>query len=197
MCENPETRESLLIRIRNPQDQDAWDEFARIYRPVVYRLTRLRGLQDADAEDLVQKVLTAVASAIPNWKRSDPNARFYHWLSRVAKNAVINALVRQPKDRAVGGTTATELLNLQRDRSIDSSVDVDLEYRRQLYRRAAEVVRGRADEVTWLAFSLTMVDGLTIAKTARQLDRSEGMIYAARSRIIRRLRNVIRDLEDK
>lgn len=197
MYEVPETRDSLLIRIRNPQDRDAWDQFARIYRPVVYRLTRLRGLQDADAEDLAQNVLMAVAKAIPDWQRSDPNTLFRHWLRRVAKNAIVNALSRQPKDRAGGGTTAMELLKMQQDNSDESSVEVDLEYRRQLYRRAAEIVRSRADEVTWLAFSLTMVDGQTIAETARQLDRSEGMVYAARSRIIRRLRNAVRLLEDE
>lgn len=55
--ESPETRESLLIRVRDLQDRDAWDQFVQIYRPVVYRLARNRGLQDADAQDLAQKVL--------------------------------------------------------------------------------------------------------------------------------------------
>ena len=64
---------------------------------------------------------------------------------------------------------------------------IDLEYRRQQYRRAADLVRGRADEITWQAFALTMVDGLSISAAAKRLGRSEGVIYAARSRVMRRL----------
>ncbi|HJN10352.1 MAG: hypothetical protein QGG09_11400 [Pirellulaceae bacterium] len=52
MAQLPETRNSLLLKVRDPADADAWIEFAAIYRPVIYRLARRRGLQDADAEDL-------------------------------------------------------------------------------------------------------------------------------------------------
>ena len=48
----PNTRESLLIRVRDLRDRDAWNQFVQIYRPAVYRLARARGLQDADAQDL-------------------------------------------------------------------------------------------------------------------------------------------------
>lgn len=197
MNDVPETSDSLLIRVRNPQDRDAWDQFSRIYRPAVYRLARGRGLQDADAQDLAQRVLMSVANAITDWRRSQPNAKFRYWLRRVAKNAVVNALTRQPKDRAGGGSTAAQLLQMQHHTEADPADEVELEYRRQVYRRAAEIVRSRADEATWLAFSMTMVDGETISDAARKLGRSEGMVYAARSRMMKRLRDVIRDLEDE
>lgn len=197
MSEVPETRDSLLIRVRDPDDRDAWEQFASIYRPVVYRLARARGLQDADAQDLAQRVLISVADAIPSWERATPESRFRHWLRRVAKNEVLKALTRQPKDQAGGGTTAVELLNRQPDLGADVEGEEEREYRRQLIRRAAEIVRARADEATWLAFSMTMVDGLSIASVAARLGRSEGMVYAARSRIVRRLREVIRQWEDE
>jgi len=53
----PDTRDSLLIRVADPSDQSAWEQFARIYRPVVYNVERMRGLQDADAQDVAQQVL--------------------------------------------------------------------------------------------------------------------------------------------
>ena len=197
MNEIPETRDSLLVRVKNPKDRDAWEQFTRIYRPAVYRLARGRGLQDADAQDLSQRVLMSVASAIPDWERSCPNSRFRHWLRRVAKNEVLKLLGRRPKDQAGGGTTATELLNEQCDANSNVEDEVELEYRRQLVRRAAEIVRSRADEVTWLAFSMTIVDGLSIAEAAKRLDRNEGVVYAARSRIVRRLREIVQKMEDE
>jgi RNA polymerase sigma-70 factor (ECF subfamily) len=74
----PETRESLLLRVRSPANRDAWDQFALIYQPVIYRLARHRGMQDADAQDLAQQVLIAVASAIGRWEKSNETVRFHH-----------------------------------------------------------------------------------------------------------------------
>ena len=104
VTEFPETRESLLAQVRSPANREAWDDFALIYRPVIYRLARRRGLQDADAQDLAQRVLMAVASAIGSWEKSNESVRFRHWLRRVARNAIVNALSRRPHDRAAGGT---------------------------------------------------------------------------------------------
>lgn len=196
MSEESETRDSLLIRVRDPGDRDAWEQFACIYRPVVYRLARMRGIQDADAQDLAQRVLISVADAIRTWERS-PGSRFRHWLRRVAKNEVLKALTRQPRDLAGGGTSAAELLNRQPDSCPNGEVEEEREYRRQLVRRAAEIVRARADDATWLAFQMTMIDGCAIAEAAKRLGRSEGMVYAARSRIVRRLRQVIRQWEEQ
>ncbi|MDF1845243.1 MAG: hypothetical protein P1U77_27860 [Rubripirellula sp.] len=52
--EFPDTRASLLLQVKAGDDPNAWDEFVAVYRPIVYRLARRRGLQDADAEDLAQ-----------------------------------------------------------------------------------------------------------------------------------------------
>ena len=57
MSDSPETRPSLLVRLRDPPDEQAWGEFVEIYEPLVYRLARRRGFQDADARELVQDVL--------------------------------------------------------------------------------------------------------------------------------------------
>jgi len=69
MPEPGETRESLLIRLRDPQCDTAWQEFSAIYRPMVYRLARHSGLQDSDAEDVTQRVLLSVSGAIGEWRK--------------------------------------------------------------------------------------------------------------------------------
>ena len=72
MVESPNTRPSLLVRIRDPLDERAWSEFLEIYTPLVYQLARRKGLQDADAADLVQEVFRAVAGSIDRW---DPDPK--------------------------------------------------------------------------------------------------------------------------
>ncbi len=196
MSEFPETRESLLLQVKDPRNRDAWEQFVQIYRPVIYRLARQRGMQDADSQDLSQQVLMAVASAVGRWKKDDESVRFRHWLRRVARNAIINALSRRPQDRAVGGSSVQELLDEQPQSDENTEKQIELEYRRELYLQAADMVRADVQPGTWQAFELTVIDGLDIEIAEGQLSKSVGAIYAARSRVMRRLREAVRELKD-
>ncbi|MEM9944324.1 MAG: sigma-70 family RNA polymerase sigma factor [Planctomycetota bacterium] len=195
MADLPETRESLLLQIRSQENREAWEEFVEIYRPVVYGVAVSRGLQHADALDLVQTVFVSVANSIARWQKQDQNSRFRHWILRVAKNATINALTRRPPDRGLGGdgfgAEQFEQLSL-----IPSEQELDLEYQRQLYLRAAEQVKTRVNHENWTAFKITAIDGVSIDEAARELGKSVGAIYAARSRIMKQLSQVISEIEE-
>jgi len=194
VTEFPQTRDSLLVRVRSPGDREAWDQFASLYRPVIYRVARCRGLQDADAQDLAQQILIAVAAAIGHYEKS-PEIPFRHWLRRVIRNAIASSLARRPHDRAAGGTTIQTLLAEQPGLDQASDGLVELEYRRELFLQAARFVRADVAEETWQAFELTVVDGCSIERAAAELGKSVGTIYAARSRVMRRLREAVRELE--
>ena len=193
MSNIPETRDSLIVQIQDPANREAWDQFTQLYRPVIYRLARSRGLQDADAEDLTQHVLLSVSRAIPDWKRN-PEARFRNWLNRIARNAILNALTRDAKHRGVGGSDFVQALNNLPHRSESIEAQIEHEYQRQLYRRAAEMVRESVNEDTWRAFLYTVVEGESTEVVAARLGKTIGNVHAARSRLMRRLQNAVRDL---
>ena len=69
MKELPETRDSLLLQIQSQENKEAWEEFVEIYRPIIYRVAVSRGLQHADALDLVQTVFVSVANSISRWAK--------------------------------------------------------------------------------------------------------------------------------
>jgi RNA polymerase sigma-70 factor, ECF subfamily len=194
LSEFPETRDSLLVQVQDPGNRDAWELFARIYRPVIVRIALARGLQHADAQDLSQQVLMAVASAIGDWEKRDESTRFRHWLSRVTKNAILNALMRRPKDQAVGGSSFEELICEAVDRDGATTALIETELRRELYLRAAEIVKVEFRPDSWQAFEWTVASDLTIDEVAEKLGKSVGAIYTARSRIMFRLREVISEL---
>lgn len=192
MHEFPETRNSLLLKLRDPADSESWHEFVTVYRPVVYRMARRRGMQDADAQDLAQAVLLSVAQAVHRWESDPKKARFRTWLTRVARNAIIDAFRRQRPDSGKGGTT--ELTRLEQHPE-PNDAEIDTEHRRELFRRAARQVRWEFAEQTWLAFWQTTVEAKPIQEVATDLQKSPGAIYIARTRVMQRLQQRIREVE--
>ena len=155
-----------------------------------------RGLQHADALDLVQTVFVSVANSIVRWEKQDGQTRFRNWLLRVAKNATINALTRRPPDQAIGGDGLPVDRLENGDRNNPTEGELDIEYKRQVYLRAAETVRTRVTKANWKAFEMTAIDGLSIEQVAKELGKTTGAIYAARSRIMKQLSEIVSKIEE-
>jgi len=198
MDEIPNTRPSLLVRLRKPHDEQAWAEFVEIYEPLVYQLARQRGLQDADARELAQEVFVAVTSAIERWQPDPARAKFRTWLFRIARNLIVHALVaRRRHPQGTGDSDFRDLLEQQPAPDSEDAGAFDEEYRRQLLLWAAERVRIHFQENTWRAFWLTSVEGQQVQSVAASLGISAGAVYIARSRVMARLRETIENLEGK
>lgn len=193
--EFPDTRASLLLQLQAGVDQDGWLDFVAIYRPIIYRLARKRGLQDADAQDLAQQVLVSIAGAIERWHPHDESTRFRHWLRRVAGNAISNALTRRPRDMAAGGTSIQDVLERQDERGSDLSREIELEHRREIFLRAASIVKTEVSADTWQVFQLTVIEGCAIEEAASRMSKSVGAAYAARGRVMNRLRRIVNEME--
>jgi RNA polymerase sigma factor (sigma-70 family) len=191
----PETRASLLIRVRNLADQSACHEFVEIYRPVILRLARQKGMQDADADDVAQQVLLSIAKAVELREHDPQRAKFRTWLQRVAQNAILNALTRGKPDRGSGDSAMFEVLNQHQSPTGPESELLQLEYRREVFRWAARRVRQEFQESTWDAFWQTAVNGRDVDVVAKELGKKRGSIYAARSRVVRRIQEKVTEYE--
>lgn len=191
----PDTRESLLLKIRDPADAVAWEQFVAVYRPWILRLARRRGLQDADAEDLAQQVLASVSRAIGGWEKDHERGRFRSWLLRIARNEIVNAMTRRGRDVGRGGTSVLERLGQHPADEHAIEELIEDEHRRAVFRWAAGEVRSEFHEGTWLAFWLTTIEALTVEAAAAELGKTAGSVYAARSRVMRRLKQKIREID--
>ncbi len=191
----PETRASLILRLQNADDVAAWETFAELYVPVVFRVARSRGFQTADADNLVQEVLLAVAQSVTQWFERNDRGSFRAWLLRIARNEAADMISRRAT-RSLGqdGDDAARSLNAMAARDDVSSL-LELEYQRAMFQRAADQVRNSVAEQTWQAFWLTQVDGLSIAEAAQQLGTRTGNIYFGRSRVMARIKELVSQYE--
>jgi RNA polymerase sigma-70 factor (ECF subfamily) len=196
MGDSPSTRASLLVRLRDPRDERAWAEFVDLYTPLLRRLARAKGLQDADAADLAQDVFRAVAGAIDRFDLDPARGSFRAWLSRIGRNLAINALAdRRRHPAGSGDTRVARLLDEQPGPDPNDTVLFQTEYRREVFRWAAGRCRAEFRESTWRAFWRTSVEGEEPANVARSLGMTVGAVYVARSRVMARLRREVEGLE--
>ena len=194
MVDSPHTRESLILRLPTATDAAAWQEFAAIYEPLIYRFARRRGLQDADAHELVQNVFVAVARAVGDWRPDPARGKFRTWLFRIARNQLINLVAKRRPDGGSGKTSA--MLSLQQVADWQTHTqEIELDYRRELFRSAAMTVRDQVQEATWKAFWRTCVENVSIEQASTELNMSTANIYIARSRVLRRLRELVEGWE--
>ena len=186
----PETNYSLISRVKDLADGESWAEFLAIYQPVVFRMAQRRGLQDADAQDVMQQVFLSMARSIEGWTGGDGQPPFRAWLTTIARNAITKSLSRRPRDAATGSTSVMEFLCAQPDPE-ETTAELRAEMRREVVRWAAEQIRKEFSEGTWTVFWQTAIEGITIAEVAKGTGRSPGSIYVARYRVTARLKEKV------
>jgi RNA polymerase sigma factor (sigma-70 family) len=196
MTESPATRRSLLVRLKDPRNEQAWTEFVAIYTPLIDRLAQAKGLQAADAADLSQEIFRAVAGAIDRFDLDPARGSFRGWLFKIARNLMINLMAaRRVRPQATGDSDVQEMLERVPAPDGAETAFFDSEYRRRLLFWAAEQVRGEFRKSTWDAFWLTAVEGQDPKTAARSTGISVGAVYIAKSRVMSRLRAVIEEVE--
>lgn len=197
MNQAPATHPSLLVRLRDRSDEQAWCEFTEIHGPLVYQLARRRGLQEADAQDLVQEVFRAVARAIENFDPDPVRGSFRGWLSRIAGNLIINVFVAQRRQpRGTGETDMVRLMEEQPEARCEESALFEHEYRRRLLDWAVVRVRPAFSELAWQAFWQTGVEGKSPKVVAQTLGMSLGTVHQYKSRVVARIRREIEQVDD-
>src|SRR5581483_11769918 len=150
MIESPPTRASLLIRLRDPQDQEAWRQFIEVYSALIYGFARERGLQDADAADLMQEVLRSVSGAMGRLNYDPGRGSFRGWLYTITRNK-LNSFVTRQKRQVLGTGESGMQERLAEEATQGEDALWDQEYERRLFEWAADRVRNRSGESVWQA----------------------------------------------
>ncbi len=197
MTFTPSTRASLLLRLRDPRDHDAWVEFVELYEPVIQRLLQRHGLQDADVREVMQDVFMAISRGADHWDPARDRGTFRSWLRVVTRNLMVSWLRRRDRNiLAAGGANLQAMLEQVPAASAAESAEFDLELRRAQFRQAAERVERAVQPFTWRAFWETAVVGATAADVAKKLRMNVGAVRVAKCRVFVRLRAALAEIEN-
>jgi RNA polymerase sigma-70 factor (ECF subfamily) len=190
------TSASMLARLRQGErDQAAWSAFVERYGPQLYSWGRRWGLQEADAEDVAQGVLLKLAVKLRDFEY-DPSRRFRSWLRTVAQRAWIDLVREQQRGgRAAGDSAAFEQLHQVQARD-DLQARLEAAYDLELLAGAMARVRGRVEPHTWEAFRLLTEEGLPVAEVTARLQLPAAVVYKARSKVQKMLREEMKTLDE-
>jgi RNA polymerase sigma-70 factor (ECF subfamily) len=179
------TRPSLLVRIRDTRDTESWGQFVDVYGPLIYRYARSRGLQDADAADLVQDVLVEVGRSIPVFQYQPERGRFRDWLGTLTRRQLGLLLEK----RARGGKVNGEAVRIALEQISAGQTDTEwiTAFQARVLQAAMERIRPHFHVDTWRAFERTWLEHQPVADVAVQLGMQPDSVYVAKSRVLKRL----------
>jgi len=196
---NPSSISTTLLDQLRSRRPEAWQRLVRLYGPVTYRWCRRSNLNAEDAADVVQEVLAAVMIHLPDFRRDRPEDSFGGWLATITRNKIREHYRRQRgKAEARGGSTAQRQLAdfPQPLEPSEASVRADAQSAACLSRRMLEMIQAEFETRTWNAFWRVSVGGQSPSDVAADLGMSIAAIYKAKSRVLGRLREVLRELPE-
>jgi RNA polymerase sigma-70 factor (ECF subfamily) len=181
------TPPSLLERIRNPCEGQAWERFVSLYTPYIFSLVRRAGVGREEASDIVQDVFLLLIKKMPDFEY-DAQLSFRAWLRTVVRNRLHEIGRRQsiPKPFTANG--------FDLEGSAEAESIEETEYRSHVIARALEIMHRDFAPTTWKACWEHVVSGRTALEVGAELGISEGAVYVAKCRVLRRLREELKGL---
>ena len=199
------TRQSLLSRLRDCQDQAGWREFFDSYWRLVYNVARKAGLRDAEAQDVVQNTFIYLTRKMPNFRYDPARGSFKSWLRVVTRSRISvfrrrekadEKLIREPLPAL--NDELTDPIEEIPDPAGDALDEVwQREWEENLLHTALRRVRSKVSAQQLLIFRLASQEDLSLNQVAKKLHVSLPQVYLARHRVGALLKKEIRALEKR
>jgi len=191
----PNTSSSLLQRVE-ARDSEAWQCLVKLYYPLIYGWCRAAHLQSHDATDVSQEVFRGVMRSLHTFHSDGGKNSFRGWLRGVTRNKMLEFWKQQKKQPlGTGGSSAQQIIEKCPDLMEEEvSLSEQAKETAGIVQRAAEIIRPEIKEVTWKSFWRTTVEEHRPSDVASDLGVSTNSVYLAKSRVLRRLREELREL---
>jgi RNA polymerase sigma-70 factor (ECF subfamily) len=191
-----ETSASLLDRLRTQPDPVSWQRLVDLYTPLLRDWLRRYSLQQADADDVIQEVLTAVVREMPEFVHNQHKGAFRRWLRTIMVNRLRNFWRTRNKAAATGDSNVAGMLAELEDPTSALSRLWDQQHDRYVVHRLLEMIEPDFTQSTWRAFRSVLFEGRKEDDVAQELGISVNAVFIAKSRVLNRLRQEMKGLVD-
>ncbi len=196
------TRDSLLRRLRDLGDQPSWESFFETYWRLIYSVARSSGLADADAQDVVQETVIAVARRIPEFRYDPARGSFKQWLLLITRRRIHDHLraayraARNSQAAAEDACVAPRAAGAQASPSPDALVDAswESEWRARMFEMAIDRVRHRVNPKQFQAFDFCVRQNMPVSEAGRLLGLNPAQIYLAKHRVSQAVKRAVAEL---
>lgn len=182
------TSVTLLQRVKDPGDAQAWEEFFKLYYPLVMKYARIRGLRTSDAEEVAQECMRSLATHMPHFEYSTSRGRFRNYLSTMVHNKIYD-LLRRKHPPTAGGAALDQVPAPEETEAMWDQVWL---WEHLTY--CIDRMESRCADHTMRAFRLYVLEGRPVEEVCQTLDLSANQVYLAKTRMIQRLRTEVREL---
>ena len=186
-----------MFRLRDRNDDDAWKQFIDLYGQTIFQFVRRRGLQDADAADLVQEVFRRVGNSVGRLEYEKQKGGFRAWLFTITRNCLNTFFKKQKRVVPSLNDSNAARLGQMPDQHDDLNESWEQEFQRQIMAQAIQKLKPTLESNTWAAFEMTAIENRPIDNVCDALDMSRGAIYVARSRVTKKLRDEVKRLVEE
>ncbi len=188
---NESTRSSVLRAVANTENEAAWQRLFDLYAGFVFSIARSKGLNDSDADDIVQTVFADLARNLPTFEYDRAKGRFRSYLSGLVHWRV--------NDRLRSGKRDAELKSAfwEEAKSAATAEDEDFEEREWQQAALEEALRRIKPEVRpehYAAFVASAVEGQDTDVVTKLYGISRDSLYQIRKRLTVKLREKLAEV---
>jgi RNA polymerase sigma-70 factor (ECF subfamily) len=197
------TRRSLLTRLKQWDDQESWRDFFDTYWKLIYGVARKSGLEDTEAQDVVQETVASVARRMPEFKYDPAIGSFKSWLLRLTRRRIADQYRRRPKECLLPSppsdqTARTAMVETIPDpKGLELEVVWDDEWRRNRLDAALTCVKRRVAPRQYQIYEAHVIKEWPLGEVARTLGVSARQVYLAKSRVGALVKKELKRLESQ
>lgn|ERR1700722_882658 len=196
------TRTTLLQRLKNWQDQSSWQDFFDTYWKLIYTAAIKAGLNEAEAQDVVQETMISVAKHMPTFKYDRAIGSFKAWLLNMTRWRITDQLRKRRRLVAYDSSNDTDAdirMTGQMMDPVSESLDAlwDAEWEKNLLNAAIDKVKRHLDPQKYQIFDFYVNKEWSPDEVAKAFGISVGQVYLAKHRVTEMITEEVKKLEMK
>lgn len=193
MLDVTHTTTALLQGLHDDEGNAAWEVLDRRYRPIVIGLARRLGLNDQDALDVAQDTMIRVLDEYRDGRYDRERGRMRSWLLSIARTKIADVYRKRAVRREARGESA--MVTIPKDQELE---DIWATERRFVVLREALAdlqANSKTSDRSIQAFEMLVFHRRAVSDVAKELDMSENDVYLAKSRVAKKLKETVQQLE--